>query len=117
MKTKTIALIVCGVLFLALLIGGTFWYKGSGETQIRALMEKTMQPLTDEITAHDARISDNEKKVDAAAQQAQAAEKKAIDAGARAQVLAAQVVAVRPAQTDEEVKARYEKLGYHPVFK
>jgi predicted ribosome quality control (RQC) complex YloA/Tae2 family protein len=107
---RNIILAVAGVLFLGLVFGGGMWFKGSGEKQIRALLEKTEERYKTDIEAADEKIKDNEAKADAYREAAN-------QARARADVLARQAQAIRPVQTDAELKERYEKLGYHPTFR
>ncbi len=112
-------LIIAGGLFVLgciySMISGLFEPKGV--TEIRGLLKKAEEKTEKSIADIDVKLKGNEKAIEAAGEQAQAASVKASQAGARAQAAAAQVSAVRPAQTDQELKERYEKLGYHPAFR
>ncbi len=97
-------------LILCYFFCGFEWAGRKAAEGLRAVLDKTDARFQTEIAARDKLIKANEEKADAYRQAAQ-------DARRRGDMLAVRAQTVRPAQTNRELKERYEKLGYHPVFR
>ncbi len=98
------------VLLIALIVGGSYWRKGAGETQIRELLEQTKQRYEADIAAKDSIIKSNEQRI-------KTLEDKVSQASARVATLQERLNNIKPPETDEELLSRYEKLGLHPIFR